>query len=373
MTTAELLSLTRFTRSSARRSLAWGLPVVFLLALGLTACTGDPQTGDARSLLPGKVGPSGEVVVVADPATWAAVQLEIESALQGPVLVLPQFEPQFDIEHLTRDRFSRFWKPHRNLIVFDVADRIDTQTPSMIIGKEKYSRGQIYVHIKARTPAAALEIFRTRAVELSDILEQTEVQRFMDLTALRSNEVLEKLLHDRHGLQATVPRNAVLVEDTPEFLWIQRSLTRLKGNTNHDVQMGVFVSRMDYTGPGLFSLERMLARRDSVLRARVGGEVPGSYMCTEMRQTPRYEEIAFHGGFAATLRGLWKMEGDFMGGPFSSIAWLDPFTNQLVTVDGFAYAPYFSKREYLRELEGIVRSFLPLDRSESLKQPAQNE
>jgi hypothetical protein len=330
----------------------------------LSSCAGDPQTSDARSMLPSKVGASGEVVVVADAATWAAVQPVIEQALQGPVSVLPQFEPQFDIEHLTPSELSRFWKPHRNLVIFDVADRIDTQEPSMLIGKEKYSRGQIYARIKATTPDAAADIFSSRAVELADLLERTEVKRFLQLTNLRSNEALEKRLLHAHGLQSVIPRDAVLVEETPEFLWIQRSLTRLKGNNNHDVQMGIFITRAPYTGPEMFSLAGMLARRDSVLRERVGGEVPGSFMATEYRRTPRYEEIAFHGGFAATLRGLWKMEGDFMGGPFTAIAWLDPFTNELVTVDGFAYAPYFSKREYLREIEGIAHSFLPVDRGE---------
>ena len=32
---------------------------------------------------------------------------------------------------------------------------------------------------------------------------------------------------------------------------------------------------------------------------------------------------------------------------------------QLVTVDGYVYAPYFGKREYLREVEAMVRSIAP--------------
>jgi len=29
-------------------------------------------------------------------------------------------------------------------------------------------------------------------------------------------------------------------------------------------------------------------------------------------------------------------------------------------VDGYVYAPYFGKREYLREVEAMVRSFAPI-------------
>jgi hypothetical protein len=56
------------------------------------------------------------------------------------------------------------------------------------------------------------------------------------------------------------------------------------------------------------------------------------------------------------MRGLWKLEGDFMGGPFYSMTFLDERTGNLVTIDGFAYAPYFDKREYIREVEAIIKT-----------------
>jgi len=93
--------------------------------------------------------------------------------------------------------------------------------------------------------------------------------------------------------------------------------------------------------------------------------VEGSYMTTEYRLLPVYEEIAFRGGFAASMRGLWRMEGDFMGGPWTSIAWVDKARGQLVTVDGYVYAPYFGKREYLREVEAMVRSIAPAPEKEN--------
>ena len=45
-----------------------------------------------------------------------------------------------------------------------------------------------------------------------------------------------------------------------------------------------------------------------------------------------------------------------MGGPFYSLTLFDERSGDLVTVEGYAYAPYFDKREYMREVESIVRS-----------------
>lgn len=108
-------------------------------------------------------------------------------------------------------------------------------------------------------------------------------------------------------------------------------------------------------------MQGMLNRRDSLFKARISSGVEGSYMTTEYRLPPVLDEFALRGGFAAAMRGVWRMEGDFMGGPWTSIAWVDEAKGQLVTVDGYVYAPYFKKREYLRELEAIVRSFAPAE------------
>jgi hypothetical protein len=35
---------------------------------------------------------------------------------------------------------------------------------------------------------------------------------------------------------------------------------------------------------------------------------------------------------------------------------------RLVTVEGYVYAPYFDKREYIREVEAVVRSLVLLDK-----------
>ena len=341
-----------------------------LCALILTGCGGvsePPSKAERLALLPGKVGPSGEVVMVVSSEVWnRGVSSAVDSIFGAPVRVLPQYEPRFDVLRLDPDEFDRFWKPHRNLVVFDIADRIDTQEPKLTVYRNRFAKGQIYAEVKAKNAAGAVEaLFSAQGgVMLADLLESAEAERYRDLMNLDRNRNLEAKLMEGHGLTSVLPRDARLVSDVGGFCWVERSLTRMKGGRNHDVQMGVMVHRTPYSGPGDFTMEAMLGRRDSLLRERVSSEVEGSYMTTEYRLTPRYEEISFRGEFAATLRGLWRMEGDFMGGPWTSIAWVDSNRGQLVTVDGYVYAPYFGKREYLREVEAMVRSFAPAAETE---------
>jgi len=338
------------------------------LSLGLISCSGilgDRDSAASRAaLLPGKVGPSGEVVVVISETLWdQGVGDAVDSVFLRPVRVLPQYEPRFDVIRLDPDEFDRFWKPHRNLVIFDIADRVDTQTPQMQVMRSRFAKGQIYVEIKARTAAAAagLLLDPAQGEMLADLLELEEATRYAQFLALDRNDGLEQKVREQHGLTAILPKDARLVSSSGGFAWIERNLTRMKGGRNHDVQLGVIVHRTPYGGPEDFSMSSMLHRRDSLLKARIHGSNPESHMATEFRLPPRYEEVSFRGGFAAVMRGLWKMEGDFMGGPWTSIAWVDERRGQLVTVDGYVYAPYFGKREYLREVEAIVRSFESMD------------
>ncbi len=54
------------------------------------------------------------------------------------------------------------------------------------------------------------------------------------------------------------------------------------------------------------------------------------------------------------MRGLWKMQGDMMGGPFVSHIRLDEANNRVVVAEAFVYAPETSKRNYIRRMEASL-------------------
>lgn len=325
------------------------------LALALVsfcACEGD----GARVALPGKVGAAGELVVVATPEVWEGPAGDTLQALMGqPYPVLPQYEPLMDVVHLEPELFDRFWKPHRNILVMEVADRVDTQEPSLSFFRNKYSRGQIYMVAKARTAEALAEVMLSRGNEMVSLLHAEEASRFADIVSLSPNEVVSREVLKKWGVQGLWPKDARLAKQTEDFWWVDRQLTRLKGGDNHDIQQGFFIHSEPYVSENQLSLEHVLDRRDAVTRKHVQGPTKGSYMATERRFFPAYEELEFDGHFALEVRGLWKMENDFMGGPFYSLTMVDEAEGRLLTIEGYAYAPYFDKRPYIREVEGLVR------------------
>ncbi|MDA1336986.1 MAG: DUF4837 family protein [Bacteroidetes bacterium] len=326
-----------------------------LLSLLFFASCGSQE--GARSPLTGKVGAAGEIVVVAEQSVWdGMIGDSLRAVFDAPFPVLPQYEPWFDLVHLEPESFDRFWKPHRNIIHIEIADRVDTQTPSVQFFKEKYSHDQIFVVAKAKSIEGLAMQISEQAQELISVFHRAEVERFADLIALDDQEVIRSELIDLAGLELTIPRDARWAKKNDQFLWIDRQLTRMKGGDNHDVQQGFFVYREPYVSDEQFSMQSRLQARNRALREFVEGPTPQSYMTTEMRYVPTYEEGVFKGQFASELRGLWRIEGDFMGGPFYSLTLYHEESGELVTVEGYAYAPFFEKREYMREVEAVVRS-----------------
>ena len=335
--------------------------VIFsLIAAAILVACGSQE--GARAPLPGTVGPRGEVLVVCSQQVWnGAVGDTVRSILKKPYTVLPQqhmetFEPMFDVVHKTEEEFNKFWKPHRNIVKLEVADRKDTQEPSVGFYKNKYASGQKLIVGKARTAEALAEALAARSSDMRTVIHEAEVARAAKVAGMSVDEAIQRDLIELLGVEMIIPKGAWLVAQDSGFLWVDRQMTRLKGSNNHDVQQGFFVHSEPYTGPSQFSLPRFLDRRDSLTERFVLGPTDGSYMAVERRMIPTYEEKMFDGKYAAEIKGLWRMENDFMGGPFYSLTIHDEANARLVTVEGYTYAPYFDKRAYMREVEGIVKS-----------------
>jgi hypothetical protein len=58
----------------------------------------------------------------------------------------------------------------------------------------------------------------------------------------------------------------------------------------------------------------------------------------------------------AELRGLWESVNDKMGGPLYEFSFVDNTGENVISVGGFVYAPEEDKRNYLRDVEAIVKT-----------------
>ena len=59
---------------------------------------------------------------------------------------------------------------------------------------------------------------------------------------------------------------------------------------------------------------------------------------------------------AFETRGTWEVVNDYMAGPFLNYFIKDKKNNRTIVLEGFVFSPSVRKREYLIEIEAIIRS-----------------
>ena len=143
------------------------------------------------------------------------------------------------------------------------------------------------------------------------------------------------------GLSLKFPSAYRVAKLDSNFVWIRRDIKA--GSVN------LFVSKLKKTSKDIFIL------RDSISKTNIPGPTEDSYMRTDFSYKPNTQEVYFGKTKTMESRGLWDVKGQFMAGPFINY-YIDLGNNNTVMIDGFVYSPGTNKREYIFELEAIIRS-----------------
>ena len=89
-----------------------------------------------------------------------------------------------------------------------------------------------------------------------------------------------------------------------------------------------------------------------MMKVNIPGAREGMYMSTDSLMTD-VRPTSVQGDYALEARGLWRIKGDFMGGPFVSYTTVNTQTNEVITLDCYVYSPSLPKRNYMRSLEHL--------------------
>ena len=319
--------------------------LIYILTISLVACT-----GEKHPLLPSISGKAGEVTLVLNKAEWdTEVGEEFRRILSTSYEMLPQYEPVFDIIHVTHNSFSNIFKSQRNIVITKISPRI--KKPRISVQKDVWARPQLVINIYGKDDDAILSLLNKYENKIITLLDEMERKRMLDVYKRNQDKSLVEKIKKNHNLSLVIPKGYKLDMDSSDFVWLSQE--------EGGIIQSILAYYYDYTDDSTFTRDYLIAKRDRFLKKYVGGTVPGSYMTTEKEFKPLFSEYSLRGEkYAAEIRGLWKIEkGIAMGGPFVNITALDEKRNRVVTVEGFVFAAGHNKRNFMRQVEAIVYSF----------------
>lgn len=303
-----------------------------------------------------------EVVVVMNQNDWKGAAGEaVRSELASDVPGLPQSEPALKITYVQPKDFNGLLKYVRNILVVNIDPALYTKV-TVTYENDPWAQGQVVLKMNAPSSEDVVNYIHAHPHNLVDFFVKVEMNRAIGQFQKNYSSVVMEHLKKNFDLMLNAPENMTYYRDTTDFFWASNNANT--GRTD------LVVYTFPYTDPQTFTADYLVAKRDSVLKANLPGAFPGSYMTTETRVPVEYNPITVNGKYCGVLRGLWRMEGDMMGGPFVSHVRLDEKNNRVVVAEGFVFAPETDKRNFIRRIEAALYTLrLPGEFDQPVEEP----
>ena len=306
--------------------------ILFFLVL-LLSCSDSNQ-----KLLPNSSGNINNISVVSSDDIWQGKVGEvIRENFARPIYGLPQIEPVFSLSHIPSKIFTGFATKSRTILKIDISE-----TEGVFNFKNTYASPQRIIQVTGSTPEKIITNINQNMNAIYSALYFNEIQEKQRRIAKNLNQT--QAIKKSTGLTLRFPSAYRVAKVDTNFVWIRRDIET--GSVN------LFISR--YNDKNNSSVLKI---RDSISKHHIPGPVENTFMSIDPIYTPNSQQINIGGKQILETRGLWEIQGQFMAGPFLNYQFKsDTKQDEYIMLDGFVYSPGSSKREYVFELEAIMRT-----------------
>ncbi len=321
----------------------------FLLTLiiSISSCT---EQKKHNSKLPRSIGKTSEVLIVLqDEQQWKnEIGKTLKEILEADQYGLPQKEPMFSLAHVTMKGFGELFQKHHSIIIVNIDKK--AKTAKLEKNVNKWASPQVVYKLTAPDNDAFVKAFKTSSPEIIKTLNQIERKRIMNFYNGAPNIELMQKFADKFKLKMTIPAGFYLAKDKPGFMWFKLDANKYN--------LGLMAISTPYKDTAQFSNKSITARLMLFMYDYVPGPTEGSWMSIDTTFVPPVSKHVddFFVPYTIETRGMWKVEHDFMAGPFVAYTFINPATNELVTLFGYVYKPNKDKRDLLRQVEAILYS-----------------
>lgn len=289
-----------------------------------------------ESLLPGSSGNINNISVVINDELWDGTVGEvIRESLSRPIYGLPQIEPVFSLNHIPSKIFSGFVTKSRTILKIDISEK-----EGLFSFKNSYASPQRIIQITAKTPEKIISIIKGNLNSIFSSLYFSEIKEKQRRISKNLNQT--KSVFETTGVSLRFPSAYRVAKVDSNFVWIRRDIET--GSVN------LFISRQSSK-----TNKSIIEIRDSISKRYIPGPTENSFMATDLMYKPNTQEIYIGDNQVSETRGLWEVSGQFMAGPFLNYM-IEIDEGETLVLDGFVYSPGTNKRNYIFELEAIIRS-----------------
>lgn len=316
--------------------------LIYLIALfSLFSCKNENHKTPYK---PASSGNINSLLVVVDDALWAgSTGVALRENLGGEIYGLPQIEPHFDFRQVPTGVFSDFVRLNRTVLKLQISDEIGVK-----YYKDPYAKPQKMAIISGPDRETLIDLIQKNS--------ETLISSFKNIEFREKQRRIDKALFNTGGIETALNIKLRfssayrIAKEKEDFFWIRRDT---KTGSLNLLLYNLPIKNFENTD---VFFEHVIRKRDSISKLFIPGPLKGNYMTTEAEYKPFFDLKEMSNVTVLETRSLWKIEGAFMSGPFVNLCYIDKANRRLFVAEGFVYAPSESKRDYMFELETIMRS-----------------
>ena len=317
--------------------------LLFVLLVNLS-CDQKPS----KRYVPDSSGNINSVTIVMSKIFWNGELGEQTRNVLGSIYEgLPIDEPLFDLKHIEPKLFNDFARQSRNIIEFAI-----DSTPRFTMYSDPYAKPQVLAEIKGLDSDEMIFLLEENNKLIKGVFIENEVKE--KRRRISKALSMDRQIQNKFNFQIKYPFAYKLVKDTINFIWLQKPI--MKGHLNL-IAYTLAESAIDCKNIS----KSIIKIRDSIGKTHIPGRLKGSYMITEKAYRPYYYKTTLENKKAFLTKGTWEVANDYMAGPFVNYIIEDKIKKRLLVIEGFAFAPSVNKRDYMFELETIIKSFSLID------------
>ncbi|SDW13363.1 protein of unknown function [Lutibacter oricola] len=319
------------------------LGVIIAVLTMFVACESGPQ----KRVLKNANGRINNVLVVIKNSEWQGeIGDELRKIVAEPVLGLPQPEAKFEISQIPPENLGSMFRATRSILNIGVGEE-----NSFNIATDVYASPQKVITVIGKTKEDLVKLIQDNSTKIITSFRSADLVSIQRKILKKYWDPAKSATFSKQGYSIKIPKTYSVVEDDGDIVWYRHKIS--KGES-----MEIFAYSVPITSEDDENGNNIVATRNAFGKKYIPGEVEGSYMITEEAYTPHVFPINFKERKAFETRGKWEVKGVWMAGPFLSYTVVDKPNNRLIVVEGLTYAPGANKRDYMFEIEAILKTLV---------------
>jgi hypothetical protein len=337
-------------------------------ALMLSSCS---EFNKRRNNQTWATGKPGEVLVVCTDDLWLSNNLD--SFLQQ---LAPPEEPYYPLEYAFRfhqknvSGFNSTFRSTRNILIIEQHNNAKYSPAKINILHDKWVKGQVVVEVFFQDIRDLHALTSAEICKITDAFEEGEINRLVKHFTTKKNNAVQAVIRDKYGVELSLPVGVEIVNNKDDFLRIdipERSREmpldggKVQTSKVNFIMSYVLMWQREYSDETFFSRAELLKYQDSILKKYAPHEKEGAYLATEYDSLvhPISRTFDLNGTPLIEIKGQYRIRGRsdvFMGGPFVSYSFVNPKTNNIVTIFGMVHGPSEPLLNYIREHKALIRT-----------------